>query len=125
MRRRDTGPEVALRQALHKQGLRFRVDRRPLADVPRRADLVFVRARVAVFVDGCFWHSCPIHHTFPKANKKWWANKLRANRRRDASTDRQLRKVGWLVARVWEHESPEKAASQIARLVKQRQRTES
>lgn len=119
-RRRDTGAEIAIRSALHARGLRFRVDRAVLPGVRRRADIVFIRAKVAVFVDGCFWHCCPIHQTFPKANAKWWAAKLRTNRQRDSDTNRQLRKAGWLVARVWEHESPTEAVTRIANLLRKR-----
>ena len=116
-RRRDTAAEIAIRSALHSSGLRFRVDRAVLPGIRRRADIVFIRAKVAVFVDGCFWHCCPIHQTFSKANGKWWAAKLLTNRRRDADTNRQLREAGWLVARIWEHESPTEAVTRIANLV--------
>src|SRR5213593_3020446 len=75
---RDTPREVALRKALHRLGLRFRVDR-AVVGMRRRADVVFVRARVVIFVDGCFWHGCPIHGTWPKANASWWRNKIRSN----------------------------------------------
>src|SRR4051812_22101064 len=86
-RRRDTAPEIALRRLLHARGLRFRVDAKPLAGLRRRADIVFTRARVAVFVDGCFWHGCPVHGTLPVANRQWWAAKLDANAARDRNTD--------------------------------------
>jgi DNA mismatch endonuclease, patch repair protein len=120
-RRRDTAAEIAIRSALHARGLRFRVDRAILPGVRRRADIVFVGAKVAVFVDGCFWHCCPIHQTFPKANRKWWAAKLQANRQRDADTNRRLQEAGWRVARIWEHESAEPAAARITKLVRTRQ----
>jgi DNA mismatch endonuclease (patch repair protein) len=84
----------------------------------RRADLTFVRARVAVFVDGCFWHGCPRHVTWPKANADWWRAKIDANRRRDADTTRRLRVAGWRVVRVWEHESPMIAAIRVAKTVR-------
>ena len=122
-RRRDTAAEIAIRRALHAGGLRFRVDRPVLPGMRRRADIVFVTAKVAVFVDGCFWHCCPIHRTHPRANAKWWAAKLEANRRRDGDTNRQLRKAGWMVTRVWEHEAPEDAAARIIKLVLQRRRS--
>lgn len=118
-RRTDTAAEVALRRSLHSQGLRYRVNRPILPGLRRRADVVFPTLRVAVFIDGCFWHCCPIHRTFPKANAEWWAQKLKANRKRDADTDRRLRKAGWLVERVWEHEVPAKAAVRIVELVRQ------
>jgi len=118
--RRDTAPEIAIRSAVHKRGLRFWVDRRPLPKLRRRADLVFPRARVAVYIDGCFWHGCPSHGTWPKANADWWRNKIKTNQLRDADTDRQLEGEGWLAIRVWEHEDPEKAARIIVRDVLKR-----
>jgi DNA mismatch endonuclease (patch repair protein) len=108
--RRDTAPEVALRRELHRRGRRFFVDRAPLKGLRSRADLVFPRRRVAVYVDGCFWHSCPRHATQPKNNAEWWADKLAANVRRDRDTDARLIESGWVVVRVWEHESPSAAA---------------
>lgn len=118
-RRRDTGPEIALRRVLHAHGFRFRIDR-PILSSNRRADIVFTRARVAVFIDGCFWHCCPIHGTFPKANAAWWADKLKTNHLRDLDTNRKLRKGGWHVERVWEHEAPLKAAARIMGAVQSR-----
>src|SRR4051794_11274263 len=96
LRRRDTGPERALRSLLHRQGLRFRVD----YSVPghrSRADIAFPRAKVVVYVDGCFWHGCPTHATWPKANRDWWRAKIEANRRRDADTSARLEDEGWYV----------------------------
>lgn len=119
-RRRDTPGEMAIRSLLHARGFRFRVDRRVAPGVPSRADIVFVTAKVAVFVDGCFWHSCPRHRTRPKANATWWAAKLTENRRRDARTNRRLRNAGWQVIRVWEHEVPAEAAARIAGIVRGR-----
>jgi DNA mismatch endonuclease (patch repair protein) len=119
-RRRDTRPEMALRRVLHAMGLRYRVDSPPLADVRRRADLVFPRAQVAVYIDGCFWHSCPVHGTSPKASGAWWRAKLDANRARDADTDRRLGEAGWVVLRVWEHEDPAAAAGRVAETVTRR-----
>ncbi len=121
VRRRDTKCEVAIRRILHAQGFRYRVDERPERAIRRRADLVFVRQRVAVFVDGCFWHGCPQHATWPKANGAWWREKILGNVRRDRDTDRRLRGAGWTVVRVWEHESPEKAAARIGRVVRRRE----
>jgi len=112
--RRDTPCEIALRSALHRLGYRFRVDR-PLAGTRRRADLTFVRQRVAVFVDGCFWHGCPRHATWPKANALWWRSKIARNRQRDRDTNNQLRQKGWVVIRVWEHEDMRRAAARVAR----------
>ncbi len=114
---RDTKPELALRRAVHSQGLRYRVSMRPLRAVRRTADLVFTRRKVAVFMDGCFWHGCPEHHTKSATNAEYWAEKVRRNRERDAETDRLFREAGWLVIRVWEHEDPVHAAGQIAKKV--------
>lgn len=111
--RRDTGPELVIRSELHRRGFRFRVDRAPLPGVRSRADIVFGPARVAVYVDGCFWHSCPEHGTSPKANADWWERKLKRNRERDAETDNALRRHGWEVVRIWEHEDPVAAADRV------------
>lgn len=119
-RGRDTKPELQLRSLLHRRGLRFRVDRRVLKGVRRRADIVFGPARVVVFVDGCFWHGCPEHGTWPKANAKFWREKIEANRARDADTDKRLREEEWEVIRVWEHEDPEGAADRVESRVRQR-----
>ncbi|OQM79194.1 very short patch repair endonuclease [Rhodococcus sp. 66b] len=112
-RRRDTKPEIALRRELHRRGLRYFVDRTPVKGVRRRADLVFPRRKVAVFVDGCFWHSCPQHATFPKNNAQWWTDKLAANVVRDRDTDARLAEQGWTVIRIWEHEDPLVAAERV------------
>lgn len=112
-RRRDTKPEIALRRELHRRGLRYFVDRAPIKGVRRRADLVFPRRNVAVFVDGCFWHSCPQHATFPKNNAQWWTDKLAANVVRDRDTDARLAEQGWTVIRIWEHEDPLVAAERV------------
>ncbi|MDV8005519.1 very short patch repair endonuclease [Rhodococcus sp. IEGM 1318] len=112
-RRRDTKPEIAIRRELHRRGLRYFVDRAPVKGVRRRADLVFPRRKVAVFVDGCFWHSCPQHATFPKNNAQWWTDKLAANVVRDRDTDARLAEQGWTVLRIWEHEDPLVAAERV------------
>lgn len=112
-RRRDTAPEVALRRELHRRGLRFFVDRAPLPGLRRRADLVFPRRRIAVYVDGCFWHRCPVHATDPKNNSEWWAAKLAGNVARDRDTDARLTAAGWTVVRIWEHEDPLVAADRV------------
>lgn len=112
-RRRDTAPELALRRELHRRGRRYRVDRPPLPGVRRRADLVFPLAKVAVFVDGCFWHRCPVHATAPKNNAQWWAAKLDGNVARDRDTDARLAAAGWTVVRVWEHEDAAAAADAV------------
>lgn len=102
-RARDTRPELQLRRALHALGLRYRVDERPIRSLPRRADIVFRRARVAVFVDGCYWHGCPQHYVASKSNAAWWRDKIDRNRTRDADTSRLLKEGGWQVVRIWEH----------------------
>lgn len=120
--RRDTKPEIELRRVLHARGLRFRVDRAVLSNRRRRADIVFGPAGVAVFVDGCFWHGCPEHATWPTKNAEFWREKIEANRRRDRDTDHQLRAAGWHVERVWEHEAAEAAADRIEAVVRSRRR---
>jgi len=117
---RDTGPELALRSAVHRRGLRYRVHQRPLPTSRRRADLVFATARVAVFVDGCFWHGCPEHMTWPTSNAAWWREKIDGNRQRDCETDTILEAAGWMALRVWEHEDPEAAAERVAQRVRER-----
>lgn len=118
--RRDTTPELLLRSELHRRGLRFRVQRSLEFDRRRRADLVFVSALVVVFVDGCFWHSCPEHATMPKANREFWELKLRRNVERDRDTDRRLGEAGWTVIRIWEHEPVAAAADRVEARVRSR-----
>lgn len=120
-RRRDTKPELKIRQLLHAAGFRYRVDAPlPVPGVRRRADLLFSRVRVAVFVDGCFWHRCPQHATSPKSNANWWQAKIDRNVARDADTDRRLGEAGWRVVRIWEHTPPAEAADRIHRIVMER-----
>jgi len=119
-RRRDTNCEIAVRRAAHALGLRYLVHRRPVPTLRREADLVFPRRRVAVFIDGCFWHGCPDHRAAPAANREWWAAKLARNVERDRDTDRHLQQAGWVVVRVWEHEDPAAAAQRIAAEVRRR-----
>jgi DNA mismatch endonuclease (patch repair protein) len=116
--RRDTPAELALRRELHRRGLRFRVDHQPVHGLRRRADIVFTRRLVAVFCDGCYWHGCPEHGSWPKANAEWWRTKIEATRERDRDTDAQLAANGWQVVRVWEHEPPEAAADRVEALVR-------
>ncbi|MGW7435856.1 very short patch repair endonuclease [Streptomyces sp. NPDC054849] len=110
---RDTRPELELRRSVHAAGLRYRVSARPLPTVRRTADLVFTRVRLAVFLDGCFWHGCPEHHTRAKTNAGYWADKVRVNRARDAETDRLLADAGWEVLRIWEHEEIQVAVRRV------------
>nr|WP_255363084.1 very short patch repair endonuclease [Mycobacterium sp. 1245805.9] len=111
--RRDTKPERRLRSLLHGMGLRYRVDRAPLPGIRRRADLVFPRAKVVVFVDGCFWHGCPQHYRPARKNAEFWDAKLLENTARDRETDQLLSASGWRVIRVWEHEDMPDAAERI------------
>ncbi|WP_412521200.1 very short patch repair endonuclease [Actinomadura madurae] len=119
-RGRDTQPELALRRAVHALGLRYRVSVRPLPDVRRTADLVFTRAKVAVFLDGCFWHGCPDHHTKAATNAAYWADKVEKNRARDRETDALLKAAGWVTVRIWEHEDPREAALKVESIVRAR-----
>ena len=117
-RTRDTAAELLLRRLLHARGLRYRVDA-PVPGLPRRrADLTFAASRVAVFVDGCFWHGCPEHKTAPRKNADWWAAKLARNVERDRETDAHLAELGWCVVRIWEHEDPECAADRVEAAVR-------
>jgi DNA mismatch endonuclease (patch repair protein) len=119
-RGRDTSPEVRLRSVLHRRGLRFRKHVAPLAGLRCQADLVFPGARVAVFVDGCFWHGCPVHGRTPRSNTDYWQAKIERNRRRDERNNGLLAEAGWTVVRVWEHEDPALVADRIAQVVGRR-----
>jgi DNA mismatch endonuclease (patch repair protein) len=113
VRQKGTRCEVELRRALHARGLRYRLQV-PLLTKPRRvADIVFRRRKLAIFVDGCFWHGCPEHGTSPKSNADFWRDKIETNKRRDLDTNRRLTEAGWRVLRVWEHEDAEEAADRI------------
>lgn len=116
-RSRDTSPELRLRRELHRRGLRYRVHRRPERDIRVTADILFGPAKVAVFVDGCFWHRCPDHCVMPKGNAAWWDAKLQANQERDRRNDDTLRAHDWRVVRVWEHEDPQSAADRISGII--------
>jgi DNA mismatch endonuclease, patch repair protein len=116
----DTRPEVAVRSAVHALGLRYRKHTRPLEALRCRADLVFRRERVAVFVDGCFWHGCPQHGKRPTTNQQYWNSKIELNVSRDARNDAALEAAGWQPLRVWEHEHPIDAAARIAAAVRER-----
>lgn len=120
IRSRDTAPELAVRRRLHRGGLRYRVAVEPIPGLRRKADVVFTRKRVAVFVDGCFWHGCPEHGR--KAftyNAGYWPTKIATNVARDRDTDERLRAAGWTVLRFWEHEDPDRVAEAVAVTVKQ------
>jgi DNA mismatch endonuclease, patch repair protein len=113
MPRSSSGPEMLIRRELHSRGLRFRVNHPRL---PGRPDIAFTAAQVAVFIDGCFWHSCPDHSVLPRNNRDWWRSKLERNVERDREKDAQLEKLGWTVLHVWEHEEPLEAADSIEQL---------
>ncbi|MEU9183134.1 very short patch repair endonuclease [Streptomyces sp. NPDC048484] len=115
--RRDTAPEVAVRKLLHAAGHRYRLNVRVPEMSRRTIDIAFTRAKVAVFMDGCFWHGCPQHATRPKANAEWWREKLDGNMARDAETTRHLAASGWTVLRFWEHEAPGDVAERVAATV--------
>jgi DNA mismatch endonuclease (patch repair protein) len=116
-RPRDTTTEVALRSALHRAGLRFYKHRRPVPGLRCEPDILFPRVRLAVFVDGCFWHRCPDHGTLPKANGRWWLAKLEATQMRDRRNDEGLRAAGWTVFRAWEHQPVDEVVAQVQHLV--------
>ncbi len=118
LRRRNTKPELRLRRELHRRGLRYFVHRRPVPGLRREADIVFPRAKVAVFVDGCFWHGCPDHgRRVHQANGWYWPEKIDRNKARDWDTDNKLRLAGWRPLRVWEHDSPVATARLIRDVV--------
>ena len=113
--RRDTSPEVELRRLLWRMGLRYRVQYKVPGLPRRKVDIAFTRRKVAVQVDGCFWHGCPEHGTMPGRNSEWWRWKIARNRARDRDTDEKLEALGWTVIHIWEHEAPDDAAAAIAR----------
>ncbi len=115
--RRDTKPELLLRKALTRKGLRYRVDYAPIETVRSKADIVFPKIRLAIYCHGCFWHGCPEHSRATKSNTTWWADKIAANRNRDGITKTALEAAGWTVVRIWEHEAPEAASDRIASIV--------
>lgn len=120
VRQKNTSAEAALRRELHARGIRYRIHV-PVLTKPRRvADVAFSGLRVAVFVDGCFWHGCPQHATWPKQNAEFWRAKILANQQRDRDTDERLRAEGWKVVRAWEHEPPERVAAKVATIVAKR-----
>jgi len=117
IRGRETGPEIALRRELRRIGLRYRVR----VKLPGRPDIAFLGDRLAVFVDGCFWHSCPLHRVSPKDNREFWERKLQGNSDRDRRNERDLVKLGWSFVRFWEHEiekAPNRCAREVARALR-------
>ncbi|HEV7981007.1 very short patch repair endonuclease [Amycolatopsis sp.] len=117
---RDTKPEKYLRSLLHREGLRYRVSFKPLSNLRRTADIVFRRARLAIFIDGCYWHGCPEHYRPSKKNSDFWRKKIENNQRRDMETNSLLIEAGWTVIRLWEHEDLDLAAGRIVDLVRSR-----
>ena len=117
---RDTRPELAVRRLLFARGMRYRVDRRPVPALRRRADIVFTGIRLAVFIDGCFWHGCPVHGTTDfQTNSTFWTRKIETNAARDVETNALLEAAGWRVLRLWEHVDPGQAADEIEEAVRE------
>ncbi|MFJ7048852.1 very short patch repair endonuclease [Streptomyces sp. NPDC101112] len=125
IRSRDTKPERLIRQLVHANGLRYRVAARPLPDLRRTADMVFRPTKVAVFIDGCYWHGCPEHYVSPKTNPGYWSEKVARNIARDRDTDQRLTEAGWHVLRFWEHKPIEETAAEIVRTVEARRKPSS
>lgn len=117
VRQKGTKPEKVLSSELFRLGMRFRVNYK---QVPGSPDIAFTKAKVAVFVDGCFWHACPVHGTVPKNNREWWEAKFERNAVRDRKTDQELEAMGWVPLRYWEHDDPEEIADEIEWVWKQR-----
>lgn len=123
-RRRDTQPEMGVRRLLHRAGYRYRVDVRPLPELNRRADIVFRPHKVAVFMDGCYWHGCPDHGTRPRTNASYWGSKIEGNMARDRDTDERLTEAGWTVLRYWEHQDAHEVAAQVMEALKEARRAQ-
>lgn len=123
VRVRDTGPEMAIRRLMFAAGMRYRVNYRPKeANIGRSSiDIAFPSKRLAIFVDGCFWHGCSEHGELPKANRSWWCTKLEANRKSDERVTNTLNSNGWYVLRFWEHQSPESVVEEITLIAAGRQ----
>lgn len=117
---RETTPEQIVRRFLHRSGLRYRKDRRPIPQLRCAADVVFPNARVCIFIDGCFWHGCPRHFRAPASNRAWWVEKIEANRARDKRNDQLLIKAGWRVVRLWEHDLSNRVLHRLAKLIRSR-----
>lgn len=120
IRSRDTQPEILIRRLVHAQGLRYRVSARPISDLRRTADMVFRPTKVAVFIDGCYWHGCPEHYVPPRTNSGYWSEKVLRNVQRDRDTDQRLKDAGWLALRFWEHEPSEMCAQRIVATITER-----
>lgn len=112
-RSRDTKPELRVRRLVHALGLRYRVNQRPLPEHRLTADLVFTRAKIAVYIDGCYWHGCPEHHRAARTNATFWSTKIEGNRSRDKRTQAILETAGWRCLRFWEHEDPQIVANKV------------
>ncbi|MER6248107.1 very short patch repair endonuclease [Streptomyces griseorubiginosus] len=117
---KNTTAELAVRRLLHAAGLRYRVEYPVPGMARRRIDVAFPGAKLAILIDGCFWHGCPEHATHPKANAEWWRQKLERNMARDIETTEHLRAAGWEVLRFWEHEAPQDVAEEVRRVVTER-----
>lgn len=117
VRQTGTDAELVLRREMYRIGLRYRIGYEVLRKPRRIADVAFPGRKIAVFVDGCFWHGCPEHATWPKRNADFWRQKIETNRRRDADTNARLQANGWTALRFWSHESPVEAAQTVARVV--------
>lgn len=120
IRSRDTQPERLIRRLVHASGLRYRVAAKPIPDLRRTADIVFRPAKVAVFIDGCYWHGCPEHYVPPRTNPGYWSDKVARNMSRDRDTNERLEAAGWLVLRFWEHEASDDCALSIVDSVQRR-----
>lgn len=116
-RGRDTKPELLVRRAMHALGYRYRVNYQPVPRLRRTADIAFIRSRVAIFIDGCFWHGCPQHYVEPKTRTEFWSDKIAGNTARDLETTRLLEAAGWKVLRFWEHEDPREVVSTVVGLI--------
>ena len=116
-RSRDTKPELAVRKLLYSSGLRYRVAARPIPSFRRTADVLFTRDKVAVFIDGCFWHGCPQHYTEPKSHSEYWQPKIAMNKSRDLETAKLLEEAGWVVLRYWAHEPSTSIAEAVVSVV--------
>jgi DNA mismatch endonuclease, patch repair protein len=116
-RGRNTSVELSLRRALHAKGLRFRIHRQAIPGLRCEPDILFPTPRVAVFVDGCWWHGCPEHWSPPNRNREWWTRKILLNTERDRRHDEILTAAGWCVVRIWEHQPVDEAVEHVQRVI--------